>query len=369
MEQINTIMKPIKKKWVFHFIVSPKTNVIEKPEWYLNQTLKWIHEHIDTIESKVKLDSKLTTGSLNVRHQFILSMVELAMLRLKEDMNKISDNLDQNIHNEAILTHTYNEVILFTKVIRQLLGKNYSNIDDRYDLLSVFSDQKLFETIIDIEWEHSEKNLNEITTSLAKWEPVLQGDFVDNYKIPRCVDSLLMLIKSISERVECFRQLDCKFKLIELQCFLFNQFLTFLKQSTESTPASMSILSDMLFFGEESTIDLTRILRILNGVNFLRLVLKERYFISDDVISQLDASLLEKCNKLAQDYKTLFYKLINEVVGIYEQVDTDLDKFLDFIEPKLSNHIFKIIHDETSKIHQEKQTQSLLGGLSFGGGK
>lgn len=365
MDELHKCLEPIKKKWVYHFIVSPKTSVIEKPEWYFGQTRKWIYEHIDTIEPKIKSVPD-DASCPHVKHQFILCMIELVLTRLTKDIKKISSHIAEDLHYEAILVHTYNEVILFTKTIRRLLGDCFMNIHDRHDLLSVFSEQKLFETIVDIEWEYAEKNLKDITTSPIKWDPILDGEFVDNYKIPKCVDRFLMMIGSLTERVECFRQIDCQFKLVELQCFLFNKFLKFLQKSSEDTKTRGTKLFSELLFGGESTIDMTRKLRILNAVNFMRLILKDRYFIPDSLISVLDVTLLDKSDKLSQDYKSFFYRLVSTVVSIYaNEVDEDLQDFLDFIKPKLSPHIYEIIHEDVSKIHQERHTKNLLGGLSI----
>lgn len=370
MDQVRLVIEPIKKKWIYHFIISTKTSIISKPEWYLNQTLKWIYEHIDAVESKVNLKETQDSKCTNVRHKFIICMIELAMIRLTKDMKEIIRQLDdpEDVNEaETILIHTYNEVIQFTKVIRQLLADCYLKLDDQHDLLSVLANQQLFERIIEVEWEFAEENLKTITKSADRWEPVLEGEFVDNYKITKSVDRLIMLVKSITERIECFKQPDCQFKLIELQCFLFNTYLSFLKKSTESSPVGINILSDILFFNQGSTIDLSRILRILNGVNFLRLILKEKYFIPTDLITNLEPSLLDKSNKLSQDYKSCFYELVEKVVSIYEYADCDLKTFLNFVKPKLSHHIFEIIKDEASRIHQERQTQNLLDGLSIQG--
>lgn len=334
-----TIMdfESLRKRWVYHFIISPNTSTIEKPEWYFNQTLKWIDEN------------KLLTKNL----------IELALMRLNKDMSGLADILDHDPQAEAILIHTYNEAIQFTKAIRERRRD--------IDIMFVFSDQKLFEKIMDVEWEHAERNLKEIRHLDNRWGPVLEGEFVDTYKVPRCVDRLLLLIKSITDRVECFKQLDCQFQLIELQCSLFNKFLLFLKKSTESSPVRLNILSDILFFSDDSTIDLTRILRILNAVNFLRLILIEQYFIPKNVVANLDASLLDKSKKLVTDYRSTFDKLIAKVVTIYDEIDCDYEKFIDFIKPKLSHNIYEIIRDETSKIYQQRHTAHLLKGLTFSG--
>lgn len=300
-------MRPLEKKWVYHFMVSPKTNIIDKPEWYLGQTLKWIYENIDTVESKIKLDSSEEAKCPHVKHKFILFMLELAMRRLTKDMNDIS-KLESEVRRELVLVHTYNEVIQFVKVIRQLLGDCYLNMDEKYDLLLVFANQELFEELVTIEWEYAEKNLKDITKSPTRWEPVLEGEFADTYKIPRCVDRLLMLTNSITERVQCFRQLDCQFKLIELQCHLLIKFLSFLKKSTSSSGIS---LAGLALLSDDSSIDMSRISQVFNGVNFLRLVLKERFFLPSNLIDNLDKTLLDKANKLTRDYQEFFDKLVN----------------------------------------------------------
>lgn len=356
----DSFTSPLKKKWVYHFLISPQTRNIQKPEWYLNQTLKWIYENIDIIESKVTVSEK----NVNLKHKFVLFMLELVMKRLQDDVKTVCQSSPPD---EVVLVHTYNEVVQFTKVIKKLLGEQYQEIHDKHDLLSVFAEQEAFEKIIEVEWDYAQANLKEITSAAVRWDPLLDKEFVDPYKVPRCVDFFLMLVKSLTERVECFRQLDCQFKLIELQCSLFYKFLQFIQKSTSSgTPqASLNILSDMLLLSDQSTIDLTRLSRVLNGVNFLRLVLKELSFIPSTLVDELDPILLDETKKLATEYKQYFDILVERVVRSYEEVDCDLKEFLEFIKPKLSHHIYEIAQDEVLRIYHERQTQNLLGDLAF----
>lgn len=324
-ESLSAYIAPIKSRWVYHFIVSPKTSVIEKPEWYLSQNLKWIHQYIDDAEKKVKLteaQEKKYKG-FNVKQVFILSMIELAILRLDKDMKSISKSIDKTT-SLSILVHTYNEVIQYAKVIRKLLGDRYLDLEDSHDILSVLSGECLFEKIVDIEWEYAEKMLRETVSSDTCWNLVLEGDFVDPYQIPRCVDRFILQIKSISERIECFRQVDCQYKLIELQCFLLNKFLSFLKKSVDSTPARMNILTDILFSNDQSTIDQNRVQRVQNGVNFLKLLLMEKFHIPAEVRDHLDPDLAGKSEKLIQEYKSFYFKLEDQ--SAKKQFESQLNK-------------------------------------------
>lgn len=217
---------------------------------------------------------------------------------------RLSKDISDNNIPDPVLIHTYNEVIQFIKVIRNLLKDSYNELDDKHDLMSVFADQKTFEKISEIEWEYALKNISEITSSDNKWDPVLDGEFLDYYKVPRCVDRFLLQIKSFSERVDCFRQIDCKFQLIDIQCDLFDRFLNFLRKSSEASGINI------FFFTEEPDINLSR---ILNGVNFLRLILQEKALIEPDLRPKLDRSIMSKLEKITDDYVTYRNRLIERV--------------------------------------------------------
>lgn len=299
MESVKEFVEPLKKRWIYHFIISPKTNRAEKPEWYLNKTLAWIHQYIDIVETKVKIPSNNQQAKQNVRHEFIMCMLEFCCTRLSKDMNSIKNSVGEDSRSDAILIHTYNEVIQFVKIIRQLLGERYDTLDEKYDVLSIMTEQSLFEKIVDIEWECAEMNLREIFEAENKWDLVLGVDFIDIYKIPRCVDRFLLLQKSISERVECFRYEDCQLKLIELQCHLFKLFLKSLKKRMENKGSYM-----FFFIDNEPAANISG---IYNGIKFIRLILKEHAFIPN---AMKDKTFFDQ---VAKDYEETFNKLADKM--------------------------------------------------------
>lgn len=251
----------LKKKWVYNFIVSPKTNLVEKPEWYLKYTVQWIHEFIDNVEDK---------------RAFILSMLDLVMMRLGNDKFAEDDN---------ILVHTYNEVVSFTRIVRRILGEDiYQATDEKYDLMGVFSTEKIFEKIADAEWACAYTNFKQISRSPNRWDRVLDDRFEDKYNIPKCVDQFLMLIIAIKERAECFRVKDCQLALIELQCSLFDKLLTFLEDSD-------SVTADV--------------------VKLIKIIIKEKHFLPQE---QIDNSIISsKIDKLSEGFENLLTLLLEEV--------------------------------------------------------
>lgn len=260
-------IKHYRKRFIYHFVMSPKTSLVGKPEWYLNTILKWIDE-----------------VNISLRHQFMLAMLELAHMRLSKDIKAID--------KPQLQVHTYNEVISFVKIIKRHVGDDrYQELNGQHDLMAVFSESKLFEAIIDIEWDYSTKNINSIIRSDDRWDTILNDNFVDRYRIPKCVDRFLLQIKSIEERVECFKQIDCQYQLIDLQLGLFSKFHKFLKSSLTCNES----LDKSIF---------------TSGVDYLHVLLRDKLFIPESIRHQLDKTLRDKLNKLEQGYRLLQAKLL-----------------------------------------------------------
>lgn len=308
-EPVREYFQPIKKRWTFHFMLSSKTSVLDKPEWYLSKTIRWLHEHIDKVEKQLGSDAK---------YEFILCMIECALMRLNKDIIQIQNglkNIETEAHYEAILIHTYNEIISFVRIIRQLFGEEkYNQLDDKYDLMLTFTNKNIFERIVDIEWDHCERYFNSICAMPNAWDMVLGEEYQDPYKIPKCADKFLMLISTISERLVCFRQKDCQFKLVELQCHLIEKFYEHLKGASRSgsgVPGLTNILklSNSLLLSKESTPEekkCNKLISATNGTNFLRLVLKNNHLLPKDVYQNLDKGLSDKLTLLSRKYSDLY---------------------------------------------------------------
>ena len=42
---VSLLVRPLRKRFLFHFYGAKKTNRPDKPEWFFTQTLTWIRDH------------------------------------------------------------------------------------------------------------------------------------------------------------------------------------------------------------------------------------------------------------------------------------------------------------------------------------
>lgn len=121
----------------------------------------------------------------------------------------------------------------------------------------------------------------------------------------------------------------------------------------------------MLLLSDDPEINLSRLSKVLNGVNFLRLILKERCFIAAGLVENLDEALKNRLDKTTKDYVSYFNGLISKVIVDYEKSGCGLEEFLNFIKPKLSIDIYELVRDEALK-KEARHTESMFKGLSLG---
>lgn len=69
---VRILLRPIKKRFQFHFTGSRQTARIDRPEWFLTQTLTWIKDHqtfvkvnIQPIADKLELKNIRAVVSIN----------------------------------------------------------------------------------------------------------------------------------------------------------------------------------------------------------------------------------------------------------------------------------------------------------------
>lgn len=372
---IRLMLEPIKERCIYHFIISSKTNVLDKPEWYMNLALKWIDENAKFIQDVVDPVVGEFTQYPGAYLQFVMGMIELVGMRLREDIVKVSKGLSDsddlarcNLYN-SIFIQIYTELMIFLKEIRNLIGHdNYFIFGESHDLLAMVLDEKEFaDKIFDLERSGAHKLMESITTSDTCWKRLLDDEFEDQYKITECTDRFILMIQSISERLESFRLIEIQHQLVELLCDLF---VTFLDELESNLPRfrPTQFVNEFLTLDRSYGIEgVQRELRhpyfsILNNVNFIRLILYERSFLTQRVLDNLDKnpSLVKAISEISSKYKNLYNNMMDRTVAIYDESECELTLFLSFIKPQVPHNIYEHIEDEARKRYQEKKTRELF---------
>ncbi|XP_026684903.1 RAD50-interacting protein 1 [Diaphorina citri] len=109
---IALLLKPLQKRFLFHFAGSKQTNRIDKPEWFLTLILGWLKDHQDFVERHVQ-PLYNETGHGNAKIELMRGLVQLCVHKLQSDMsNLVSDDL--------LFSHTVDEVLGFEKELRDI---------------------------------------------------------------------------------------------------------------------------------------------------------------------------------------------------------------------------------------------------------
>ncbi|GIX72332.1 RAD50-interacting protein 1 [Caerostris extrusa] len=109
---LQLMLRPLQKRFVYHFMGKKPTNRLDKPEWYLTQILTWISDHSLFIEQTVEpILEKDNLSRFSARAQMMRGLVHLAVTRFKADFPKLLDD-------DRLLSHTIDEVLLFSQEIQ-----------------------------------------------------------------------------------------------------------------------------------------------------------------------------------------------------------------------------------------------------------
>lgn len=224
---LQLMIKPLRKRFRYHFSGNKQTNSIAKPEWYLTQILNWVGNHRDFLEHTVQpiLDSKgYQVDSLIM---FTRGLLQLVHRKLSEDMNEL-------LRNEDLFSHTIDEILLFDRELRG--SHHFSPLTFKAENpLSVFMSPECIQKWINIEKACALDRLDAMLSSSKAWESQYGGDLeTDNAMItdgesnesmvPECAESFITMLLTITDRYKCIPAASYQFKFLELQLHLLDDF-------------------------------------------------------------------------------------------------------------------------------------------------
>ncbi|KAG8236391.1 hypothetical protein J437_LFUL014912 [Ladona fulva] len=300
---VRLLLRPLSKRFTYHFRGPRKTNRLDRPEWYLTQILTWIKDHSHFLSQWLQpaLD-KMEDGYFNVnailpfaKVEFTRGLVRIVAEKVQADLavlllsqssetcvdtppssgstsetsspSKASVTLPNAPSSpsgtpssgsnrlgisEELFSHLIDEVLAFEKELRDL---EYP--DSQPGLLSVLTQANVFVWWIHVEKKNAGEKMDQILCSETAWTP-LGSKELDEMKVTECGDNFLSLLLTITERYKNLPQPGHRLQFLDLQLFLLEDFrVRVMQQLHEAHP-----------FGQ-------RLPSILNTLAYISFVLRD----------------------------------------------------------------------------------------------
>jgi len=278
------VLKPLKKRFKFHFMDKRKTNNPNKPEWYLQQVGNWLKnskKFFDTII--VPIDD---TGTSFER--FASKMSGQVLIKLKKD-------IASNIFDDIDLSHMIDEILNFSQEFHDI------GVEETTLPLVVLLEPVIFSKWLKLERNYAFSKIDDIMMDDQAWTTSIGS----RYDVSKCTETFVILLQSITNRFKHLND-ECQLKFVELQSDLLEDMRLRFAQVVR----------------QEQTFPLTeKYCLILNSSHYLR-----------DVIngwSEIPLYLQLELAKYGEDH----------VTGLFNEVIDGFDFFVQELIKNLAEHI------------------------------
>ncbi|XP_078610653.1 RAD50-interacting protein 1-like isoform X1 [Branchiostoma floridae x Branchiostoma japonicum] len=302
---LQLLLKPLRKRFKFHFTGSKQTNALDKPEWYLTQILGWIRDHADFLDHNIQ-------PLLNrAGHPHVEAKVEFTRGLLTLVADKLAQDMDSLLYDEYLFSHTIDEVLLFD---RELRG-SYNYPASQPGVLHVLTVQDTFHRWITVERKFAVEKMDLLFSSETAWT-CQYGDIedVDDMKTGECAEGFMTLMLALTDRYKPLPSAANKLQFLDLQLELIDDFrirLTQVMKSEAQDPLGYTFLS------------------ILNAVNYVISVLREwsetvfflqlQYYRAEQYYTSRDQSLPQE-----PDLSSLQGAVFDELITLFQLLRTDM---------------------------------------------
>ena len=205
---MKVLLKPLRKRFKFHFLGSKSTNNPAKPEWYTTQLVLWATLHKTFLDAHIQpVYDELELG-MPARLEFGYGLVTLATEKLTLDLPLVQGD-------DVLLAHTIDEAIGFA---RDMAGQlQYSSAQP--SALQPLTVGPVFSRWLNMERKFAFEKLDTVLCGEGAWETEL-GDGL----IPRAAESFLAVLLSVTERYKFLTASQHRLQFLELQLQLLEDF-------------------------------------------------------------------------------------------------------------------------------------------------
>ncbi|XP_025106000.1 RAD50-interacting protein 1-like [Pomacea canaliculata] len=212
---LQLMVKPLKKRFRYHFYGKRRTNSIDKPEWYFTQVLNWIRDHWDFLAQNIQpLLDETEYKEICANTEFMRGMVMLVM-------EKLADDLPRLLYNDVVFSHTVDEVLLFDRELRSTHGYP-PTLPGCLDLLTT---PEALSKWLAVEKKFAVEKVERMLESPTAWESQYKDIVdVDEVKVPECAESFMTLLYTITDRYKPLPDPVAKVQFLGLQLELLEDF-------------------------------------------------------------------------------------------------------------------------------------------------
>lgn len=265
---VRILLRPLKKRFTFHFTGSRQTARIDRPEWFLTQTLTWIKDHQGFVKNNVQpVADKLQLKNVKTVDEFNAGLISLAAERLHTVLGlyHTQGTKGELVDVDAAFAHAVDETLGFHRELVTITGKDGNSV------LSVLTKAETFVRWLAVEKKYALAKMDETLGSEQWCEPVAAGvsSAVGTVLwVPRGADWFIALLKTIEDRYAVLPQPGHRLQFLELQLELVEEWRVRLTQLLSAALATLSV--DSLLTADAGPHALTA---VVNAAHHTRTVL------------------------------------------------------------------------------------------------
>ncbi|XP_031625269.1 RINT1-like protein [Contarinia nasturtii] len=299
---VELLVKPFRQRFLYHFTGPRQTNRPDKPEWFFTQILNWAKDNHIFVGTHIQPALNLAGHSdINIRLEFVRGLVQLAV-------EKLCNDIDEIVENDALFSHLIDETLAFEQEIRDTLGYPSSYCS----AITVLTQAKYLTKWLAIEEQFTSDKMDLILSQSSAWL-FIDPSNLEELKIPRCADQFIRLLDAICERYCNLPQPGHQLQFLNLQLELIENFRRRLVH-LHSNPEN----------------GVTTTCMVLNAINYINSVLREW----GENVHYLHL------------YAALFGPHTDEINSVFDKVVDDLEQWQRILVKELTS---KLVDDIKAK--------------------
>jgi len=291
------VLKPLKKRFKFHFMGKKKTNNPNKPEWYLQQVGTWMKN------SKKFFDAII----IPIDHSGT-SFERFATGLSSQVLNKLKKDIAPKIFDDVDLSHMIDEILNFSQEFHSF------GVEEATLPLVVLLEPVIFQKWLSLERKFAFSKIDDMMLDDQAWTTSAGS----RYDVSKCTETFVVLLQSITNRFKHLNE-ECQLKFVELQSDLLEDMRLRFAQVVR----------------QEQTFPLTeKYCLILNSSYYLKEVMNGW--------SEIPLYLQLELAKYGEDH----------VTGLFKEVMDGFDFFVQELIKNLSDHIYYEVKSR-SKLYKD----------------